>query len=79
MIKLSEGLTTHLQGLVSAGSRFTASKLGYQETRYGLVNIPKRETHKYSHKKKYISLSRLAGGRYGNDGRKTRDGLWVKM
>lgn len=54
VIKLCEGLTTHLQGLVSAGPRFTGSKLGYQETRYGLVNIPKRETHKHSHKKNIL-------------------------
>ncbi len=62
----------------SAGPRFTASKLGYQETRFGLVNIPERDARKHSHKKKYISPSRLAGGCYGNDGRKTRVGLWVK-
>lgn len=54
VIKLREGLTTHLQGLVSAGPRFTGSKLGYQETRYGLVNIPKSETHKHSHKKNIL-------------------------
>lgn len=37
----------------SAGPRFTASKLGYQETRFGLVNIPERDARKHSQEKIY--------------------------
>ncbi len=58
----------------SAGPRFTASKLGYQETSSTFLSVKHANTHKNT----CISPSRLAGGRYGNDGRKTRVGLWVQ-
>jgi len=73
VIKLCEGLTTHLQGLVSQGPSWDTRRPATASSTFLSV----KHTNTLS-QEKYISLSRLAGGRYGNDGRKTRQGLWVQ-